>query len=174
MSKNDHELPRLHIIVDSSKVIRCKWCGTTQSEHWLSTEYGSFFCSTTCAKAFGSEKYWWCLTPLVFIIPLFGVIFFLASGREQQYVGSVGLLTCGILLLMAWCTYEDRHYAKDVPYNSRKDEESLDVSLLKAVASNIECPNCDGNIDLSKVTEDMVYHCEYCGADGIIEIVKKK
>jgi hypothetical protein len=168
------ELPRLHIVVDASKVVRCKWCGTVQSENWIASEYGYFFCSDICAKAFGSEKYWYCLTPLVCVIPFFTVLIFLASGQELGFIGFVGLLVCGVLLSISWCIYEDKQYAKDVPKNSRWIEGSVDVSLLKTVARHIECPNCDGNLDLSKVKEDMIYHCDYCGASGEIEVVKMK
>lgn len=174
MTENNNELPRLHILVDASKVVRCKWCGTTQSEKWIPTEPGSFFCSYVCVKAYGHDRYWMILTPLICLIPLFVGVFLLASDSEKGFVGFVGLLTCGITLSMAWCTYEDREYAKDVPQNSRLNEGLSDLSLLKTITSHAVCPNCDGNLDLSKVTQDMVYDCEYCGASGKIEVVKMK
>lgn len=61
---------------------------------------------------------------------------------------------------------------KEVPRDSRRDDVSSDVALLKTISSGISCPRCNGNIDIRKIGTDRVYNCEYCGASGTIEVVK--
>jgi hypothetical protein len=63
-------------------------------------------------------------------------------------------------------------FKQEVPEGSRFNGASSNLALLRAIPHPIECPNCDGNIDLSTVKEDMIYHCEYCGASGKVEILK--
>jgi ribosomal protein S27AE len=57
-----------------------------------------------------------------------------------------------------------------VAKDSKISEVHDDISLLKTMLTHVECPNCDGNIDLAEVGEDRIYHCGYCGASGIVEI----
>lgn len=41
---------RVYVAVDSSKVVRCGWCGTAQSSHWVSAKSGQY-CSPECQSA---------------------------------------------------------------------------------------------------------------------------
>ena len=70
--------------------------------------------------------------------------------------------------------YNDHRFALEIPKGSRRDIGVSEFSLLQRVSAPVECPNCDANLDLSEIKENMVYHCKYCGASGIIEIVAMK
>lgn len=169
MAVDKDDLPRLRILVDASRVLRCKWCGISQSDTWKTTENG-VYCSDSCMKVdmHMTRSYWFYCMFLFFVI-------FVPIGSRIDPSGLLGWLSIIMIPLTICCFIvglPPSNYKEEVPRNSRVNEESLNVSLLKTVASHIECPNCDGNIDLSKVKEDMIYHCDYCGADGIIELVK--
>lgn len=59
------------------------------------------------------------------------------------------------------------------PKDSRLNEGSVELSLLRRVSEHVQCPNCEqGSIDLTAVQEDMTYFCEYCNARGPIEIIR--
>jgi DNA-directed RNA polymerase subunit RPC12/RpoP len=45
-----------------------------------------------------------------------------------------------------------------------------EVSVLRSISPPVECPNCDGLIDLANVGEEVVYNCQYCGASGVLEL----
>jgi hypothetical protein len=64
---------------------------------------------------------------------------------------------------------DQRHIARTLK-GSRRNIGISEVSLLRKISAPIECPNCDGIINLENVSEDMVYTCQYCGANGIIDI----
>ena len=175
MTENKDELPRLHIFVDGSKVVRCKWCGTTQSEKWIPAGFGDFYCSDNCKRAaeWNPEGYGFCT--FGFTLLLFLVIIFTGLPWEILLPGILIMSPLFILLpVIMYFRKPPEDYKEKVPKNSRWNEGLSDLSLLKTITSHAVCPNCDGNLDLSKVTQDMVYACEYCGASGKIEVVKMK
>ena len=96
------------------------------------------------------------------------VILFIISA-EAGLTFSVFMVPIGILILFDF--RNGRKYAMKIPKGSRGKEGLDDISVLKTILKHAECPNCDGNIDLSGVEEDRIYHCGYCGATGIVEIV---
>ena len=171
---------RIHIILDATKAKRCDWCGSPQSRRWSTNEKGTF-CSSECIKAANSEERWttalaagcsasffvlawiWLLVARPWVPSSF---FFLLLGLTLFFV--VPLSVKSII------QYNDHRFALEVPKGSRRDIGVSEFSLLQRVSAPVECPNCDANLDLSEIKENMVYHCKYCGASGIIEIVAMK
>ncbi len=160
------DLPHMYIAVDPSKLMRCDWCGTLESENWIRYENG-VYCSATCKSAVDSI-----VTPglvLLCVVPIFlvAVITAITSSIEGMAFLLV-MLFAGIFCL---CFYlEGKKSAALVPQSSRRTEIQDDISLLKAIMTHIECPNCDGNIDIDEIGKDQIYHCGYCGASGVVEI----
>ncbi len=156
---------RIHIILDDTKVNRCKWCGSPQSDDWISSKDGAF-CSKNCARAAYSEDSW------RFGICLVGLPFFMLLALVSQnplwplYIFMFPL----ILIYYAWLFCSGRNHAKGTPKGSRRNTGLSAASLLRRVSAPIECPNCDAKIDLKNVGEDMIYHCQYCGASGVVDI----
>lgn len=69
--------------------------------------------------------------------------------------------------------FAGRAYRKEIPKGSRKTEGRVsELALLRSVTSSVSCPTCDASIDLSDIREDKLYHCDYCGASGIVELLK--
>jgi hypothetical protein len=50
----------------------------------------------------------------------------------------------------------------------------LDHEILRSIPHSVLCPKCAGNLDLSGIDADMTYECKYCGAEGVIEILREK
>jgi len=84
----------------------------------------------------------------------------------------VGLTIFFIVPLLAKTIIEfaDHKIALEIPKGSESHTGVSEVSLLQRFSAPIECPNCDGNIDLDSIGEDMVYYCRYCGANGVIDL----
>lgn len=165
------DISRLRIFVDASRVPRCKWCGISQSYTWKTTKEG-VYCSDSCMKVDMHVTNRWCWFPIF--------LFFVISALIGNSIDSSGILGSfsTVMIPLTICLFivdlPPLAYKTKVPRNSRVNEGLLNLSLLKTITSHIKCPNCDGHIDLSNVKKDMVYHCDYCGADGIIELVKMK
>ncbi|MFW9844295.1 MAG: hypothetical protein ACFFEV_06955 [Candidatus Thorarchaeota archaeon] len=166
------DLPRIRVLVNTSKLLRCNWCGTFQSDTWISNKKG-VYCSSNCVKAEGYQDRCFCICFLVITIGLSGAFTrVVIPERNATIFVIIGIASFLILVYAIFDTKSVSDYIGEVPKNARVAKSSGDVIFLKTVASHIECPNCDGNIDLSNIQEDMVYHCDYCGADGIIELVQ--
>jgi len=168
---------RIRIILDATKVNRCAWCGSPESDQWISGEGGSY-CSEECLKE------WWrernaemiCISPcmIIIILPLLLAIWFMDNPYMDdtlrlQIVG-FGSVLLVILSIITIHLYKDRMHQTDRPKGSRCNIGVSEVSLLRNISTPIECPNCDAAIDLKNVGEDLIYHCHYCGANGVIEI----
>ena len=83
-------------------------------------------------------------------------------------VFSVFLIPVGFLALNEF--KQGVESAHRIPKGFRKNENLDDISILNTVLKHVECPNCDGSIDLATVGPDHIYHCGYCGASGIVEV----
>jgi len=166
--KDTNEPLRIYVAVDSTKVFRCRWCGSAESDAWFETQYGTF-CSGECydaSQAYDRISVYSCF--LIIFVGSFAVM-------ETLWPGTLIIALPAYLLLSSpylCCVKESWDSRKRIPRNSRKDTTSLDLSLLKAMTSGVLCPRCSANIDIRKVGKDKVYNCEYCGASGTIELVK--
>ena len=166
--KESSEFHPIYIAVDSSKVARCKWCGRVESEHWEKTQ-GAIYCSGDCRLADGAISnavgclLYMIIAPL-YLTPL--LIHMLGVGFSLAYLPILGMVP------VLYFGLKGLHVRRNITRGSRRDEKPTELALLRSVASTVTCPKCDGNIDLTKVGEDMVYTCEYCGASGTIEILQ--
>lgn len=169
MTIDSDDNPRLRVLIDASKTVRCKWCGTTQSDDWKITGLG-VYCSKKCFTAHNSQD----IEPIT-IVCILGV-FFGVNLVTFSIDANFGVLVFAILCFLLWYYasgyFENEDYKQEVPRNSRQDNGSIDVSLLRMTSSNITCPHCDASVDISHLEDDLVYYCNYCGASGLVEIVK--
>ena len=166
--KDSKESHTIYISVDAAKLARCKWCGRMEGDRWHRTDNESY-CSMNCAKA-DTASY----MILAFLLTVaLSPIAILLVGTMSPSVVVLGLL----LFLIVGSPflrfgYSGLRYRSKVPRDSRRYEGPSGVDLLKALPSGVLCPNCDANIDLENVSEDMVYTCTNCGESGDIEILK--
>ncbi len=84
------------------------------------------------------------------------------------FFASLFLLVFIASSIFAWKGYLS---AKRVPKDSRKDSISLEDAYVKSLVKIMECPNCDGKIDLSQIGPERIFRCEYCGIEGVVEIL---
>jgi len=170
---NKEDLRRLHIVLDASKVNRCIWCGSPLSDHWILGEEGSY-CSDSCAKAKSSDLFLPAACMTIILLPLLVAIWSITSSffdPNLKFQAIIVLIAMVILsAILSISTYRDRRYAAEVPQGSRRHIGVSEVSLLRRISAPVDCPNCDAKINLTNVGEDMIYHCQYCGASGIVEI----
>lgn len=171
---DEKDLPRLHVILDASKVKRCDWCGSAQSEDWRVSDLGTF-CSEECSKASTAGGFSFSVFVLFVTIAMFLVVLVLPDsvfGSTPRVFAVAGFM--GFVVMMVGVTYsdyKDRRYALEIPKGSRSHVGVSQISLLQRVSAAIECPKCHGNLVMEDIGEDMVYTCRYCGASGMIEIV---
>ncbi|MFW9806649.1 MAG: hypothetical protein ACFFFK_07970 [Candidatus Thorarchaeota archaeon] len=158
------QLQHLVVAVDSSKLARCTWCGTLESNHWINGKHG-MYCSKACKSATVSEAGF---VPLLFICQIGLIAIGFMYSIEIGLVFGVFLIPVGILSLNEF--KQGVESAHRIPRGSRRTENVDDIKVLKTILKHVECPNCDGNIDLTTVGQDHIYHCGYCGASGIVEI----
>ena len=153
--------------------MRCDWCGIPQSEDWHVSDLGTF-CSKECSKASGSGNFLGAACLSLVIPPIFLSVWFLPESMFDTTIKLSSLIGGVIMELMvlaiAISDYQDRRYTAKIPKGSRRHIGVSKVMLLQRVSAPIECPTCDGNIDLRSIGEDMVYTCQYCGANGVIDI----
>jgi hypothetical protein len=165
---------RIYIAVDPTKVSRCKWCGTTESRSlmgWRGSNWGGVYCSTACSLADYANR-----TLLIYPILVALVSFVFMRGFPislDAYL--IGIAIFAVLFSPLICFGGvGQYYRRNIPKGSRRNDVSLDTALLQVMPSTVLCPRCDANIDVTKVGEDKVYTCDYCGASGTIEIVKTR
>jgi len=166
---------RIHIILDAAKVNRCNWCGIPISDNWVFGREGSF-CSQECLHKSWNEKRsnlfnvcgWLAIlqTLVLLAIPM------IVGLQSLLFVAIFFLIMILVLVFLHRLIREDLEISDNIdrPKDSRRNIGISEVSILRSISTPVECPNCDALIDLANIREDMVYHCQYCGANGIIEI----
>ena len=154
----------IYVMVDSSKIARCKWCGVIQSASWTGV-----FCSRECMRASDALS-----GPLVFILATAAGLTFLIVFRQHilfAVSSSLILLMFGTLaFIYSGMGMRDR---RSVPKNSRADDVPLDTALLATMSTSVVCPRCDAELDLRSISKDGAYACGYCGTTGTITVVDK-
>ncbi len=164
------ELPRLYIAVDPSKLVRCSWCGSLESEDWEHAQIGTF-CSKSCLNAAESTRggslfaCFWIVLMIAIYFSIGGAYLFT---NMALMVCIIGLMVLGLCFLVKHRKGMDS--ASKIPKDSRRKESLDDITLLKTIMTHFECPNCDANIDVADIKADQVFHCGYCNASGIVEI----
>jgi DNA-directed RNA polymerase subunit RPC12/RpoP len=167
--KESKESQPIYIAVDATNLVRCRYCGLMDGDRWLRADRGQY-CSMDCMRADNVGLFFF-----VYLIGAAGIPFFLLYYGMYPIIavfGALIVMTIGFPLLRS--SYLGLEYRSKVPRYSRQNERPSGVDLLKALPSRVSCPNCDANIDLEKVSADMVYTCDYCGASGNIEILKQE
>jgi uncharacterized paraquat-inducible protein A len=168
---------RIHIILDAGKVNRCSWCGSPVSEHWISSEGGPF-CSKECEKEWLNERNscTFCFSAFLTLLFLLLIPAFWLSDSSYidntlrfQVIASCSVAVV-ILSIFTISSFRDYNRTPNRLKDSQRNVGTSKASLLRSISTPVECPNCDALIDLTNIGEDMVYHCQYCGANGIIEI----
>jgi hypothetical protein len=166
--KESNESHPIYIIADSKKIAKCDWCGTTESMDWQKYR-DKIYCSTDCLRAGQARNNLSVGLCLVVVLPCMWAV------MTFPFVGiGFGL---SIMMILLGCPYliygqEGRDIQKRITQGSKTQETPTELTLLRSVTSTVSCPKCDGNIDLTKVSEDMAYTCEYCGVSGAIEILQ--
>ena len=174
--KENREPLRVYVAVDPAKILRCMWCGIALSEDWRHTEYGIYYskgryatyCSRGCHDAGRVNERILGSLSIVFMSAIILPSVQLSPGAFIIVVAVAVLVSCPFL----YYAKVGRDLQKKVPRNSRRDDVSSDIALLKAISSGVSCPICNANIDVRKIGTDRVYNCDYCGASGTVEIVK--
>jgi LSD1 subclass zinc finger protein len=141
-----------YIAVDKDEVLRCAWCGTTESAHWIRGKQRGVYCSSTCETADRSI----CNS----ICGLFLLIAVLSG-----YLSSVGvsdnpitlfpIVLFGFLsLLIIWQYFIVSKARSKVPRDSRLHDELFDERYLR-------CENCGAPLDI--LDGAVSVKCTYCG-----------
>lgn len=161
---------RIYVVVDSSKIARCKWCGIIESERWHFTT-GESFCSTKCALAGNVSQY---ILGFILVAVSSPILLTMAGPMYMSTVviGSLAMLAVGSPALILGM--RGLAHRTSVPKNSRKNATPLDTALLRTVSTSVACPRCDANLDLRSIGTDRVYVCGYCGATGTIAVIDKR
>lgn len=170
------DLSRLHIVLDASKTKHCDWCGSPQSDRWKTNKEGTF-CSNKCIDAARSENRW----TSALITGFFATFFIWAWIQllvERYWVApnfigmllGITILILGPISVKTIIEFADHKLALERPKGSRRNLGVSLTSILSKISGPLQCPNCDGNLNVEEIDEDMVYTCGYCGASGLVEI----
>ncbi|MGY5876592.1 MAG: hypothetical protein RTU30_12660 [Candidatus Thorarchaeota archaeon] len=93
------------------------------------------------------------------------------NGRTQRCLCVGGFWLLGVSM------YRQRHeglkHAESVSRGSKRNDSLFEDALMRSVSPAVECPNCDGNLDLTVLGPERIYTCEYCSASGVVEIIKR-
>lgn len=163
---------RLRLVLEKITIEQCTWCGTQQSDDWFHSGDGTY-CSVECMKYSRLQDRQILSVMLVLLLSATVTIYlitspFLVSDLIVQMV-AYGIFFTLLFVMLYLSLIQYRKYAK-IPKGSRSDIHPTVVSLVRKISAPVECPNCDANIDLTEIGEDMIYHCQYCGAEGVVEI----
>ncbi|TFF92673.1 hypothetical protein EU545_00125 [Candidatus Thorarchaeota archaeon] len=148
---------RHYIAVDEDDVLRCKWCGTTESSSWIREEGGPW-CSYECRSA---DLYNRNLCGLI-AFPLIVLAVWVSSMQAMEDIPSAVAMTFWMLPLLFGCpatclvpgVISGRKARKAVPRHSRWKGRSISQEIHV-------CVQCGGALDISD--GDTLVRCPYCG-----------
>jgi hypothetical protein len=171
--KEDTGSLKLYVTVDSSKVFRFDWCGTLASEKWIHGYGKRALCSKDCGKASAaivwdrSKRMCMCI---LMVAPFYLIFLLLYDPFLLQFLFPYLIFASLMGILMIYGIRDIIQMREKIPEWSRYNQGM--ASLLQPDNASLfaECPSCRGSINLSDVQDDMVYHCESCGASGVVEI----
>ncbi len=153
MSNDKH-----YIAVDRKMVMRCKWCGSTESKRWLTAEdarwISGLYCSVTCKNASGAyDKLGFAIVISVFV--------FLSFFTDPDWWSGILLFLMVVLpmtiICLAWGLVNlstGRKARVAVPKNSRRIDRVFDPRYLV-------CENC--HAPLEQTDGKTAVKCMYCG-----------
>ena len=167
----------IQVVIDFAKSSRCDWCGTMESTRWERSPKGTF-CSAECRHAYLQAD----AVKMIYLTlcvggPIAVVTIATVSVTDPYKYGQISLvmiLFLAMLLLSGYSSLvQGKRHEERVPKGSRSQYLLTEHTYIKSLRKPAKCPNCDGNIDLSKTGPDLVYHCEYCGASGKIHVIRQ-
>ncbi|MFW9909829.1 MAG: hypothetical protein ACFFEF_14775 [Candidatus Thorarchaeota archaeon] len=165
MGKKKH-----YIAVDSRSAMRCQWCGTTESKHWISRdEGGGIYCSTTCALAADDDN-WCCIVifPVLWIMLLASPEFTWSSVDIISIilfvVATFTLCALGPLIVSIRKELAIRKARRNTPRNSRRFDKVFKTSFLY-------CENCGAPLEVTNGNLQM--KCLYCGFVNKVSIISE-
>ena len=156
-----------YIAVKKERVVHCKWCGTPESERWVTLE-GSAYCSNTCKSA---DKYFESISVTIGFPSLF-FFGYLMSGYSFDLSPSSLILIVPILICCPASVgipgiVSGRSAQREVPYMSRKIHRSIDQEVHLQL-----CGHCGGSLESRK--GDQSVQCSYCGTINTGDMIVKK
>jgi len=153
---------RHYIAVDRKRVMRCKWCGSTESERWITAENDSWisgpYCSVPCKNA---DRAYDKLGFAVFLAIVFSLSFF----TDFDWLSDILLVLMFVLpmsiiciigpLAWGWVNLSAGRKARAaIPKNSRRVDKVFDTRYLL-------CENC--HAPLEQTDGKTATKCMYCG-----------
>jgi predicted Zn finger-like uncharacterized protein len=141
------------LLVAKKNIARCAWCGTPESNNWVTTQYDGIFCSPECRAARYSTRsiiggiIFSCIGLLFVVMPLLALV--RNPVPDYQSGSIVGFMFSGVLLGLCgiWMMAAGGLSRK---YLVRKGQYS-DIALL-------ECEYC------LQANPPSNTRCQYCGA----------
>ena len=148
-----------YIAVDKKRVMRCKWCGTTESDDWMDS-----YCSKTCsvADSLGDELCGAVIFPTLWIsavisLPTYDPQLLLLSDivYTVEVVGALFVIIalCPLIISVSRVSAA-RRARKIVPRDSRRIDKVFDKRYLR-------CQNCGAPLEMMDGKTAM--KCSYCG-----------
>ncbi len=165
----------IYVVVDTSRAAKCAWCKSIESKNWKSTTEGKLFCCSKCRDAYYCENRQY----ITIFMLVAGVVCLLIYLSDPESPNAFRVLFPSLMFLsFAVGTipfiFIGYSHAKKVPQYSRRAILSAEHVFARRISNPIDCPNCMGKLDLSKIQREMVYCCEYCGATGAVEVVRQR
>ncbi|MHA2378979.1 MAG: hypothetical protein ACXADO_08605 [Candidatus Thorarchaeota archaeon] len=152
------EADRRYIAVDKTRVVRCKWCGGTESSNWI-IEPGGPWCSWDCEQA---QKREWGIPAEPFIVCcsllVLASLFLIFLQRPEPLVFLVTILfvsfLCFFTIVWFWEIRGSEDAKKRVPRDSRRLDRVFNHKLFA-------CGYCAGALEVT--TGATTAECSYCG-----------
>jgi hypothetical protein len=147
-----------YVAVDKTKVVRCKWCGTAQSDNWI-LEPGGPWCSWECEESYRHDigipagPFILCCASLL-VLP----VLFIIGHQPPPFVLIAGVFfgswTCFFALVWFLEMRESNGTKVKVPKDSRRSD-------IVAGGELFDCGHCGGCLEVT--TNATVTECSYCG-----------
>ena len=143
---------RRYIAVDKDEVMRCSWCGTTESTHWIRGKERGIYCCSTCKTADTPDCNGICMLALAIGVISGSLSSFRLSDSPIVLLPTV--LFGFLLLLILGKSYVVIKARSKVPRNSRLHDELFDERYLR-------CENCGAPLEI--LDGAVSVECSYCG-----------
>ena len=159
MSRDKH-----YIAVDKDEVMRCTWCGSTESKHWIRGKSRGIYCSSTCENAddvIGNYCFSIiCSAGFVLIFLSFLLSFDIGSILVIGGIGFIGFISFLVVLGLVPIALGLRKISiiskarTEVPKDSKDFDEVFDERYL-------QCEKCGASLEV--IDGAIPVKCSYCG-----------
>ena len=127
------------------------------------------YCSKECNLASQANDF---ISGFVMIVVFIPIMLTMGGPRYLSIIIIGSAIVIAMFSPLLYCGLVGHSHRRKIPKGSRRNQVSSDMALLKAMSSAVLCPRCDANLDVTKVGQDRVFTCDYCGASGTIEILQ--